>query len=741
MRSLFPLAVVALCLFALPGVAVFAADLLGYEAWVNGKLESNLGISHRVAVALPAAVILFCVPPGIVLLYFLRLRRKPVAVSSTFLWKKSVEDLHVNRLMQWLRRNILLLLQLLAAFVLVYAVLGPRLFGTPASGRHYIILIDHSASMSATDVPPNRLSWAKSEAIKEIDAATDADVGMVIAFNSTAEIRQSYTSNRAALRKAIEGIEPTQTVTRIDEALTLAASLANPSRSTENAAAAPDNPEPGKERTYVNTEGMQADVHLYSDGRFPPVPDFALANLNLTYHTPPTTAPAGRADNLAVVRFHAERDPDDPGTVTARAQVYNYRPDDSTVKVRLEVRFAAQVNSYEQSQTVTPYQRPKTDDPSGAAIPVEPGTEFAFTVPGVPENLDVLLHAKIEDAKDALPVDDEAWVVLGVVRKAKVLVFTRDDFLVRKFFDAPSMKKISEVAYLSPEAIQDPKRYLGPARDGLYDLILFDQCGPATADEMPAANTYFIGYPPPPFKPAGTNDPQAVLPVKGPQVQGWLGKDPLMRYLGALYEMEIVDAFKFPELPPRTPKLLEGERDTVLLAAIPRGAYTDLVQTFALLTPDGKWNTTWPLKPSFPLFLRNVLFVLGNVRDASADESVRPGDVKLLRPGGVKEVFITGPGIDRKLDRGTRADFAFADTHQVGVYTASWGDRTRRFVVNLLDAEESDISPQSAVKIGAEEFTADAPRKQPRELWKWVVLAGLLVVMLEWWVYNKRVQI
>jgi hypothetical protein len=741
MRSLFPLAVVALCLFALPGVVVFAADLLGYEAWVNGKLESNLGISHRVAVALPAAVILFLVPPIIVLLYFLRLRRKPVAVSSTFLWKKSVEDLHVNRLMQWLRRNILLLLQLLCAFVLVYAVLGPRLHGTVASGRHYILLIDHSASMSATDVPPDRLAWAKAEALKEIDAATDADVGMVIAFNSTAEIRQSYTSNRAALRKAVEGIEPSQTVTRIDEALTLAASLANPARSTENAAAAPENPEPGKERTYVNTEGMQADVHLYSDGRFPPVPDFALANLNLTYHTPPTSAPPGRSDNLAVVRFHAERDPDDPGTVTARCRVYNFRPEDAAVKVRLEVQFGDTTNAYEQSLRVSPYERPKADDPSGAAVPVEPGAEFAFTVPNVPENLDVLLHAKIEDAKDALPTDDEAWVVLGVVRKAKVLVFTRDDFLVRKFFDAPTMKKISEVAYLSPEAIADPKRYLGPAREGKYDLVLFDQCGPGSVDEMPSANTYFIGHPPPPFKPAGTNDPQAVIPVKAPQVQGWLGKDPLMRYLGALYEMEIVEAFKLPELPRRTPKLLEGERDTVLLAAIPRGPYTDLVQTFPLLTPDGKWNTTWPLKPSFPLFLRNVLFVLGNVRDASADESVRPGDVKLLRPGGVDKIRVTGPGVDRILERGTRADFAFADSNQVGVYTASWADQSRRFVVNLLDAEESDLAPQSSVKIGAEEVQADAPRKQPRELWKWVVLAGLLAVMLEWWVYNKRVQI
>src|SRR5438876_12042890 len=122
MRSLFPVAVALLVLFALPGAFVFAADLFGYGPDLNTWLEARLGVSHRLAVSLPAAVVLACVPAVILLLYFLRLRRKPVPVSSTFLWHKSIEDLHDNRLIQWLRRNVLLLLQLLGVFLLPYAV-------------------------------------------------------------------------------------------------------------------------------------------------------------------------------------------------------------------------------------------------------------------------------------------------------------------------------------------------------------------------------------------------------------------------------------------------------------------------------------------------------------------------------------------------------------------------------------------------------------------------------------------
>lgn len=290
MRTLFLIAVVALILLALPSLVVFGADLGGYGKEINDWLESSFNVSHRVALALPAAIALFCVPPIIILLYFLRLKRKSIAVPSTFLWKKSVEDLHVNRLMQWLRRNVLLLLQLLAVLMFIYAALGPRTHGAVSGGRHYILMIDNSASMNATDVKPTRLDWAKEEAIRVIDSSTDADPGMVIVFNSTAEIRQSYTTNREELKAAVRSIQPTQFPTRIDEALALAASLSNPNRSTENEAAAPANPEPGKERTYFSADGIQAEVYLLTDGRFPAVSDFALANLSIRYPEMPSTA-------------------------------------------------------------------------------------------------------------------------------------------------------------------------------------------------------------------------------------------------------------------------------------------------------------------------------------------------------------------------------------------------------------------------------------------------------------------
>src|SRR5207247_3932242 len=79
--------------------------------------------------------LLALVPPAIVALYFLKLRRQPLEVPSTFLWKRSIEDLHVNSLWQRLRQNLLLFLQLLLVALAMLALLRPGWEGTKLEDR------------------------------------------------------------------------------------------------------------------------------------------------------------------------------------------------------------------------------------------------------------------------------------------------------------------------------------------------------------------------------------------------------------------------------------------------------------------------------------------------------------------------------------------------------------------------------------------------------------------------------
>src|SRR5580692_9823102 len=94
--------------------------------------------------------------PSLLILYFLKLRRREMPVSSTLLWRKSVLDLQVNSPFQKLRKNLLLLLQLLLLALLLLALARQILNYTPGAGPRTIILIDHSASMSADDGPNGR---------------------------------------------------------------------------------------------------------------------------------------------------------------------------------------------------------------------------------------------------------------------------------------------------------------------------------------------------------------------------------------------------------------------------------------------------------------------------------------------------------------------------------------------------------------------------------------------------------
>lgn len=759
-RIWFPAGLLLLVFVGIPGAILLALNVFGLQADANAWLQRNVRLSYHMPLPLWAGFLLLLVPPLLVLLYFLKLKRKALQVPSTFLWKKSIEDLHVNTLFQWLRDNILLLLQILTVLALIYAVMAFQFHGSMTQGQHYILVIDNSASMSATDVQPNRLDQAKAEAIRIIDGHNDTDAGMVIVFNSSALILQSYTNERERLRNAVRSIQPTERPTRIEEALTLAASLANPTRSAEDLLSGPANADPSKARTYAGTEGIPTEVHFFTDGRFPDVREFTQGNLDMRLHL---AGKPGRdvVDNVGLVTLNATRDETDPSKLQVLANVRNYRPEPAKVVVRMQVYVNGENIGKVLERTAQPQglEGPDNADaqvPARAIVtlPPEPGKEdpsildrpgeglAAFELENVDDRASVMLEVSLANHNDAFALDNKAWLVVGVVRKARVLVVGGvDNPILDAFFNQEATKKVAQVSYITPDDLTSAEKYLRPARSGTYDLIVFDRCAPAKEEDLPVANTFFIDALPPPFKKDG-------LPtLTGPSIKGWPSKHPLMRYLAALYDVGIAEAWVFdlkdPRVPPRTPRLLESDKDVALMFALSRRHFTDLVMAFPIITDKGEWNTNWPLQPSFPLFMRNVLYTLGEVADAAGEERTQPGQVKALKPdAAVQEIEVTNPENEvQKLQRGNRAEFAFGKTDRVGVYGVRWDGGDRAFSVNLLDADESNIEPRGVgeIEIGTAEIKAEVQRTQPREVWKWVALVALLALLVEWYIYNRRI--
>ena len=78
------------------------------------------------------------VPPAILALYFLKLKRQPLEVPSTYLWSRTIEDLHVNSIWQRLRHLLSLLVQVALLLLLVGALAQPAVamaFPAALAGR------------------------------------------------------------------------------------------------------------------------------------------------------------------------------------------------------------------------------------------------------------------------------------------------------------------------------------------------------------------------------------------------------------------------------------------------------------------------------------------------------------------------------------------------------------------------------------------------------------------------------
>jgi hypothetical protein len=173
----------------------------------------------------PAALIFALIIPIILLFYFMRPKRQERVVGSTLLWQQALQDLQASRPWQRLRITALLLLQLLAAIVIVLVLTRPAIFSNSPISGETVIVLQASASMQATDVSPSRFEQARHMIADFIDTLGPNDHLSLVSMARTPQVLTAISQDKNKLQNALNQARVTNQDADLEQALNLAFSL------------------------------------------------------------------------------------------------------------------------------------------------------------------------------------------------------------------------------------------------------------------------------------------------------------------------------------------------------------------------------------------------------------------------------------------------------------------------------------------------------------------------------------
>jgi Ca-activated chloride channel homolog len=182
------------------------------------------------------------------------------------------------------------------------------------------------------------------------------------------------------------------------------------------------------------------------------------------------------------------------------------------------------------------------------------------------------------------------------------------------------------------------------------------------------------------------------------------------------------------------PLVLAGEVDGRRIAILP----------FALGDSD------LPLRVAWPVLMANLLEWMAPARLVDGPAAATVGDPLPLRwPPAVDAIRITHP--DGTVQTTTAADglAAYTGVDRPGHYRieALAGDTvlaSEFIAANLFGTGESDIAPRAPGELALGGTARPAASEQPmanREFWPLLALAALLILLVEWAVYQRRMQV
>ena len=159
--------------------------------------------------------------PIIIMMYILKQKFEEREISSVYLWQQVLKDIEVNTPWQKLKKNLLLLLQLLAALLLVLALADPFVNLKGSDYASLIVVIDNTGSMNASFDQDSRLERAKDLAADVVkNTATGTQITLISAGRNP-KVELSNTSDKLEALRRIKLIAATNTSGDIDDAVSM----------------------------------------------------------------------------------------------------------------------------------------------------------------------------------------------------------------------------------------------------------------------------------------------------------------------------------------------------------------------------------------------------------------------------------------------------------------------------------------------------------------------------------------
>jgi len=372
------------------------------------------------------------IAPVIVLLYLLKLKRRPTPVSTLLFWQRLFQESRRRAFFQRLRQLFSLLLHLLIFALILGALAHPALDRQIREGASTVLILDTRARMQATEPDgQTRFARAKAEVANVVREAGALRQMAMITADASARVISPFTDDEKALREGLSKAAVTDAGGALDGAIQLAGEL------------------------LASRRGDRKIV-VYTDR----VPETKPANVNV----PIDFVTVGTArDNLAITRFATRAVLNSPQTSEILLEVANFGRAAATTNV--EISYDGRLLDV----------KPLTIEPGGRAVRIFP------TVPRPTNDGRGWLTARLDTA-DALAADNVAYAVLPVEPPQRVLLVTKGNWFLEKLLGADQGMAFELLTPDSFSASLAPK----------FDAVVLDNFVPEGFDLAAAAGNYFF---------------------------------------------------------------------------------------------------------------------------------------------------------------------------------------------------------------------------------------------------------